>query len=101
MIESENLLESSRQISGVFRQRLEQLAGQHDAIEQVRVLGLMIGVELSVDGGPIVKACMDRGLLINCTQGTVLRLLPAMNLTTEQVHQGCDVLAEAIGDVTG
>ena len=44
----------------------------------------------------MVKACMDRKLLINCTQGTVLRLLPAMNLTEEQAHEGCDILAEVL-----
>ena len=40
----------------------------------------MIGVELLVEGADIVRKCMDRGLLINCTQQTVIRLLPAMNL---------------------
>ena len=40
----------------------------------------MIGVELSIEGAPIVKACLERKLLINCTHGTVIRLLPAMNL---------------------
>ena len=61
-----------------------------------RVLGVMIGAELSIDGGPVVKACMDRKLLINCTHGTVLRLLPALNLTEQQAHEGCDILAEAL-----
>ena len=43
-----------------------------------------------------MKACLERRLLINCTHGTVLRLLPALNLTEEQVHEGCDILAEAL-----
>ena len=42
---------------------------------------MMIGIELSIEGAPIVKACLERKLLINCTHDTVLRLLPAMNLT--------------------
>ena len=42
----------------------------------------------------IVQACMERKLLVNCTQGTVIRLLPAMNLTDEQADEGCDILAE-------
>ncbi len=57
---------------------------------------MMIGVELSIDGTAVVKACLERNLLINCTHGTVLRLLPALNLTAEQAHQGCDILAEAV-----
>lgn len=96
MIEDENLLEHARQVSQVFRNRLEELRGQCDVIEDVRVLGMMIGVELAREGAPLVKACMERKLLINCTQGTVLRLLPALNLTAEQAHAACDILAEVL-----
>jgi acetylornithine/N-succinyldiaminopimelate aminotransferase len=66
----------------------------------VRILGVMIGVELAVEGAPVVKSCLDRRLLINCTQGTVLRLLPAMNLTIEQAHEGLDILGEVLQQVT-
>ena len=40
----------------------------------------MIGIELAIEGAPTVKACLERRLLINCTHGTVIRLLPAMTL---------------------
>ncbi|HWB10693.1 MAG TPA: aspartate aminotransferase family protein [Pirellulales bacterium] len=96
MIEDENLLENARGVSDVFRGRLETLRGECDVIEDVRVLGLMIGVELAREGAPIVKACADRKLLINCTQGTVIRLLPALNLSQQQAHDACDVLAEVL-----
>ena len=58
--------------------------------------GVMIGLELTIDGAPSCKACLDRRLLINCTHGTVIRLLPAMTLTDEQVDEGCDILAEVL-----
>ena len=96
MIEQENLLEHARELGDVFRERLQALRGQCDLIRDVRVLGVMIGIELGIEGAPIVKACMERRLLINCTQGTVLRLLPAMNLTIEQAHEGCDILGEVL-----
>jgi acetylornithine/N-succinyldiaminopimelate aminotransferase len=96
MIEQENLLEHARELGDVFRERLEALRGQCDLIRDVRVLGVMIGIELGIEGAPIVKACMQRRLLINCTQETVLRLLPAMNLTIEQAHEGCDILGEVL-----
>ena len=60
------------------------------------MLGVMIGVELAIEGAAIVKDCLQRRLLINCTQGTVLRLLPAMNLTTKQAHDGLDILGEVL-----
>jgi predicted acetylornithine/succinylornithine family transaminase len=100
MIESENLLENARQLSEQFRSRLTALQQENDVIREVRVLGLMIGLELAVPGAPVVEACLKRKLLVNCTQGNVIRLLPAMNLTPEQVDEGCDVLAQALGEAT-
>mgnify|MGYP000958316094 CR=1 FL=1 len=96
MIEREDLLASALRISDVFRQRLEAFRQECPIIREVRIVGLMIGLELSVEGAPLVKACLDRRLLINCTHNTVIRLLPAMNISEEQVHQGCDILGEAL-----
>jgi predicted acetylornithine/succinylornithine family transaminase len=99
MIEQENLLQQAQQISDVFRARLNELRTQCEIIRDVRILGVMIGVELTVEGAPLVKACLDRRLLINCTQGTVIRLLPAMNLSVQQAHDGCDILADCIKEL--
>ncbi len=96
MIERDNLLERAKQLGELFTARLTALAGECDVVREVRSLGLMIGVELSIEGAAIVKGCMDRKLLINCTQSVVLRLLPAMTLTDEQAHEGCDILADVI-----
>jgi acetylornithine/succinyldiaminopimelate/putrescine aminotransferase len=92
MIERDNLLERAKQVSDIFESRLAVMADRYEIITDVRVAGLMIGIELSFDGAPLVKACMEHGLLINCTQQTVVRLLPAMNLSDEEVHEGCDIL---------
>ncbi len=96
MIEEQNLLERAQRLGDLFRQRLCELQRQCELVREVRVAGLMIGVELAIDGAATVRACMERKLLVNCTHGHVIRLLPAMTLTDEQLHQGCDVLAEAI-----
>lgn len=95
-IEEENLLENVDRLSEIFLARLEALQEECELVREVRVMGVMIGIELAVEGAPAVAACMERGLLINCTQNTVLRLLPAMNLTEEQANEGCDILAEVI-----
>ncbi len=100
MIEAEGLLEHTLKISDVFRTRLEALAGECEIIQEIRIVGAMIGIELSIEGASIVKECMDRRLLINCTQQTVVRLLPAMNLTVEQANDGCDILAEVLKSQT-
>ena len=96
MIERENLLEQAKKLAELFRARLNQLAAEVDTIQDVRVLGMMIGIDLSIDGTPFVTECMKRGLLINCTQGHVVRLLPAMNLTTEQAEEGLDILCNVL-----
>mgnify|MGYP001338025847 CR=1 FL=1 len=56
----------------------------------------MIGLELTVDGAPFVQRCLERGLLINSTQQTVLRLLPAMTLPEEQIDQGCEIITNVL-----
>ena len=95
-IERENLLEAAGKLGELFRERLGALQEACELVREVRVRGLMIGVELVIEGAAVVKACMERGLLVNCTQGTVIRLLPALTLTDEQAHEGCDILAEVI-----
>lgn len=95
-IERDGLLEKAKTVSEIFRQRLTALKEECDLIQEVRITGLMIGLELSVDGAPAVKACLEKHLLINCTQGRVIRLLPAMNISEEEVHHGCDILAEVL-----
>ena len=87
MIEEHNLLARAKELGTLFQTRLEALRDECELVTDVRVLGLMIGVELAIEGGPVVKGCMDRGLLINCTQGNVLRLLPAMVLSNEEANR--------------
>ena len=96
MIEEENLLARAQHISQVFLERLTALRQRCAIIRDVRVVGLMIGIELTLEGAPVVQACLNRGLLINCTHNTVIRLLPAMITTDEQVHAGCDILEEVL-----
>ncbi|HEY1379734.1 MAG TPA: aspartate aminotransferase family protein [Gemmataceae bacterium] len=95
-IEADGLLDRAVQIGERFRGRLEALQERCPQIKEVRVKGAMIGVELTVEGGPLVQQCIDRRLLINCTHGTVLRLLPALTLTDEQLDEGCDILADVL-----
>ncbi|HEX3727432.1 MAG TPA: aspartate aminotransferase family protein [Pirellulales bacterium] len=96
MIEQENLLERARKLNEVFRARLAALQAECELVREVRSLGVMIGIELAIDGAAVVQGCMDEKLLVNCTHNTVLRLLPAMTMSDEQVHDGCDILAKVL-----
>jgi acetylornithine/succinyldiaminopimelate/putrescine aminotransferase len=91
-IEADGLLDRAERIGVRFKEFFESLRSRCPWIKDVRARGCMIGAELTIDGAPVVKACMDRGLLINCTHATVLRLLPAMNLTDAELEEGCGIL---------
>lgn len=99
-IEREGLLERASRLGEQFRQRLGELAPRCPLVREVRILGLMIGIELHVPGAGIVQRCLERGLLINCTHETVLRLLPAMTLSDDQLAEGCDILEEVLMEAT-
>jgi acetylornithine/N-succinyldiaminopimelate aminotransferase len=95
-IEEEGLLERAAELGAAFRARLEPLVEELPFVEELRVCGLMIGLELAVEGAAIVEQCLERGLLINCTQSTVIRLLPAMTLTLEELVEGCQILDDVL-----
>jgi predicted acetylornithine/succinylornithine family transaminase len=95
-IEEDDLLHRALQIGERFRQHFERLKQGCPLIQQVRIKGAMIGVELSVPGAAIVEACLHRQLLINCTHTTVLRFLPALTLTDELIDDGCGILEEVL-----
>jgi predicted acetylornithine/succinylornithine family transaminase len=96
MVESEGLLERAKKIGNLFFTVLNQLAQDSTLIQEIRGVGVMIGIELAIEGAPFVKACMDRGLLINCTHGNVLRLLPAMTIEEKMAAEGLDLLADVL-----
>jgi acetylornithine/succinyldiaminopimelate/putrescine aminotransferase len=95
-IEADGLLARADHLAARFCQRFEALRSRCPWIHEVRVLGVMIGIELSLDGAAIVQKCLERRLLINCTHGTVLRLLPALTLTDGQLDEGCSILEEVL-----
>ncbi len=99
-IEQGGLLDRAVQLGALFRALLEPLVAELPHVREVRQCGLMIGVELTGDAAPLVQACMDRRLLINVTQGNVIRLLPAMTLEDDQAREGCTILTTALRNFT-
>ncbi|MDA1178007.1 MAG: aspartate aminotransferase family protein [Planctomycetota bacterium] len=98
-IQEENLLAHAQQMAQIFATRLQGMAQRLPVIREVRQVGMMIGLELICKGAAVVQQCLDKQLLINCTQSTVIRLLPAMNIQEDEIQRGCDVLEEVLGHV--
>lgn len=101
MIESQGLLAHVEKVAARFRERLTAFQAASDVVRDVRVIGMMIGLELTLDGAAVVQAALERNLLVNATQGRVIRLLPAMNISAAEVDDGCDRLCAAITEVAG
>jgi acetylornithine/N-succinyldiaminopimelate aminotransferase len=95
-IEQEGLLQRVGQISDYILEKARGLQGRFGFVEKVRGRGMMIAIELSLPGAPIVTAAMTRGLRVNCTQTTILRLLPAMTITEAEVDEAFEILAAAM-----
>jgi len=91
-IEEDKLLENAVEMGQYAKDKLEQLKQKHFIIDNVRGIGLMIGVQLTSPGNDIVDKCLEKGLRINCTSGTVLRFMPAMITTKDQIDQAIEIL---------
>ncbi len=87
IVEDEKLLENIRARGAELRDGLTKLASKFNFIREIRGEGLMIGIELSIEGAPFVSEAMQRGLLINCTHDFTLRLLPPFIITRAQVRE--------------
>ena len=85
VLTEDDVLENCRQAGGYLMKRLQQLKERHGIVREVRGLGLLLGMELTVAGEPIVQACLGQGYLINCIQDKVLRFIPPLTITTEQI----------------
>jgi acetylornithine aminotransferase len=75
---------------------LSALKAEITVIKEVRGLGLMWGLELTQEGAPVVAACRERGLLLNCTQGNVIRLLPPLIITPQELDAALTTLRDAL-----
>ncbi len=96
-IEADGLLERGKAVCERFRSHFERYKAELPGlIRDIRIKGVMIGLELSVDASGVVADCLEQGLLINATHGTVIRLLPALNIADEQVDEGCAMLLDAL-----
>jgi len=87
VVEEEDLLANVRARGAELRAGLEKLAAHRDFIREVRGEGLILGIDLSIEGAPFVKEALRRSLLINCTHDHILRLLPPFIISSVDVAE--------------
>jgi len=83
----DNVIENGRAAGVYFKEKLNELKARHSVIEDVRGLGLLLGMQLKIDGRPLVTQCMENGFLINCIQEKILRFIPPLIISTEEIDQ--------------
>ncbi|MFH1791800.1 MAG: aspartate aminotransferase family protein [Candidatus Omnitrophota bacterium] len=98
-LEKGGLLKNALRMSGYFRKKLEELRQEKPVIKKIKMLGLMVGLELDMeDATTVYEACLDRGLLINCTQKNILRITPPLCVTKAQIDTAVKILGGTIGE---
>jgi acetylornithine/N-succinyldiaminopimelate aminotransferase len=90
----EGMLENCHKIGDYFLSQLEAIQKKFPFVKEVRGKGLILGIELSIDGSSIVKEMLRKKILINCTMGNVLRFLPPLIVTQEEVDWVIKALEE-------
>jgi acetylornithine/N-succinyldiaminopimelate aminotransferase len=96
-IDEEGLLVHVRETGQHLGHLLQDLASAFPKkITEIRRMGLMVAIELTFPGAPVVAACRDEGLLVNVTQGNVLRLLPALTVTKGELDEGLAIIHKVL-----
>jgi len=96
----DSFLDTCRQRGEYFYARLAALKEKYPSIVQVKGKGLILGIELDGDGKALAQECMERGVLINCTMGNILRFLPPLIITEKEIDTLINLLDELLGKHT-
>ena len=97
-IEEDKLLDNAKAVGEYTRNKLEQLRERFPIIDHIRGKGLMLGLQLNMPGAGIVSRCLEKNLRINCTQETVLRMMPSMTVTQDEIDAAVAILEEVLGE---
>jgi predicted acetylornithine/succinylornithine family transaminase len=99
-IEKGKLLKNAALMGAYLLKKLHELKKKHAVIREVRGMALMTGIELAVEGKEIYEECLKKGLLINCTQGNVLRIMPPITVTKKEIDKALKILDGALTHCT-
>jgi len=83
----DKIIENGKKTGLFFKDKLNALKDKHAIVEDVRGLGLLLGMKLKIDGGPVVAKCMEKGILINCIQDNILRFIPPLIISKEEIDE--------------
>ena len=88
--------ENVTRLTALLAAKLAKLAADNPCITEIRQQGLMIGLELDKPSDPVAEACLAKGLYVNSTQDTVIRILPPLTATEEEAETAISILNEVL-----
>jgi acetylornithine aminotransferase len=97
----EGLLERAQHMGAYLVDKLEGLQAKYPMVQEVRGIGLMVGMNLTIPGGEIVKQGHARGLLLNVTHDTVLRFVPPLVVTASEIDEAVTILDDLLAAAGG
>lgn len=97
-INQESFLDNVNERSEQLRSELAKLQKAGGGIIAVRGLGLMVGIELEYPAKPVIQSCIDNGMLIVGAGDKVLRLLPPLTVTADEVTQAASILGRVLAE---
>jgi acetylornithine aminotransferase len=95
----EDILAHTRETGAYLVAELEKLAQKYSFVKEVRGIGLMVGMPLSIPAGEIVRKGHERGVLLNAVHDTVLRFVPPLIVTRQDVDEMITILDGILAEV--
>lgn len=99
VIKKEKLLTNAKRKGAYLKKKLEGLQKKYRFIKEIRSVALILGVELTIDGDNIYSKCLEEGLLVNCTQGNILRIMPPINVKKAEVDKAIAILDKVLARI--
>ena len=98
VLKNEGVLDNCVEMGAYLRTCLEDLSTKYSCCGEVRGRGLILGLQLDIEGAPLVTAALKRGLLINCTAGKVLRFVPPLIVNKGEIDHAMEILDQVFAE---
>ena len=90
------VVENAATTGAYMYEKLKVLGEKYPFVKEIRGLGLLLGMELTIEGKEIVNGCLERGLLINCVNNNVLRFIPPLTITRDDIDRALAILDQVM-----